>query len=82
MPQLAWHLAWHIVARPRPLPAHSNVAVDKPIKKPLLNALCLLLFHAFIAQAWGNASNMEQRERRRTKRHPHRKERENKMEDK
>lgn len=41
MPQLAWHLAWHIVARPRPLPARSNVAVDKPIKKPLLNALSL-----------------------------------------
>lgn len=46
VPQLAWHLAWHIVARPRPLPARSNVAVDKPIKKPLLNALSLLLFHA------------------------------------
>lgn len=81
MPQLAWHLAWHIVARPCPLPAHSNVAVDKPIKKPLLNALSLLLFHAFIAEAWGNASNMEERERRRAKRQARRKEKENKMED-
>lgn len=44
--QLAWHLAWHIVARPRSLPVRSNVAVDKPIKKLLLNALSLLLFHA------------------------------------
>lgn len=38
-PQLAWHLAWHIAGPPRPLPVCPNVAVDKPIKKPLLNAL-------------------------------------------
>lgn len=79
MPQLAWHLAWHIAALPRPLPARSNVAVDKPIKKPLLNALTpsaslsLAAPHPRLtAQApggggWGeavDASTMEERERR------------------
>lgn len=64
VPQLAWHLAWHIAALPRPLPARSNVAVDKPIKKPLLNALTpsasllshsLLLVHALRhrPRGWG-----------------------------
>lgn len=81
VPQLAWHLVWHIAALPRPLPARSNVAVDKPIKKPLLNALtpsASLSLSAprprLTAQApgggvgWGGgggASTMEERERRR-----------------
>ena len=64
VPQLAWHLAWHIVAWPRPLPVCSNVAVDKPIKKPLLNALSALLFHALQHRPGGNASDMKERKRK------------------
>ena len=56
LPQLAWHLAWHIAARPRLLPALSNVAVYKPIKKPLLNALSLSLLHALQHRPLGAAA--------------------------
>lgn len=60
VPQLAWHLAWHITARPRPPPApRSNVAVDKPIKNPLLNALSLLSLPGLTASARRGANCIE-----------------------